>query len=226
MLVGTEVIKEALASITKQSAVDRGEVVDSRASICTTDATSETYDTDFLIALQSGSLKADHVTCLEEDEMAIIKEHQEMSVKLVQMNVKLIDGSLPDKDIITLMGSSTIGTFDGGNVIIFYDVKASGEDAKRPEVRKPQLRKMHLERTIKLALHSRTPDELHIRDSDFFVLLDGGRHGNAGSILGSLKDDTDKAMPPVPSPQPLTHWMACTYTAHANRRSHMCAHSH
>ena len=203
-----DVIKDALSAITKQSAVERGEVVDSRASLENAEDAEDTVDVDFLIALQSGSLKVDHVTSLEEDESAIIKDHQELAIKLVQMNIKLIDGSLPDKDIVSLMRSSTIGTFDGGNVLIFYDVKASGEDAKRPDTRKPQLRKSHLERSIKLALHCRTPDHIHIHESDFFVLMDGGRHGNTSTLIGSLKDDADKAMPPMSLPTIFAH--TCT----------------
>ncbi len=196
--LAAEVIADALAAVTKQSAVERGEVVDSRAPLDKPDDAEDTLDIDFMIALQSGSLKSERVTNLEEDDSAVIKEHQDLAVKLVQMNVKLVDGSLPDKDIITLMGSSTIGRFCDGNVIIFYDVKASGEDAKRPEVRKPMLRKPHLDRSVKLALHCRTGDDISIRDTDFFVMMDGGRHGNAGTLTGSLKDDADKAMP-VPS---------------------------
>jgi len=195
--MAAEQIAEALDAVTKQSTVERGEVVDSRAAIEKNDE-EENVSIDVMIALQSGSLKADCVTNLEEDDSSVIKEHQESAAKLVQMSVKLIDGSLPDKDIITILSSSSIGKFTDGNVIIFYDVKASGEDAKRPEVRKPMLRKAHLERMIKLALHCRTPDDIAIRETDFFVLMDGGRHGNAGTLTGALKDDSDKATP-VPS---------------------------
>lgn len=188
-----EVIADALSAVTKQSAMERGEVVDSRASIEKADDAA-IVDVDFMIALQSGCLKADTVVDLEDDDSAVIKEHQDLAVKLVQMNVKLIDGSMSDKDVLAQMSASTIGKFGDGNVIIFYDVKASGEDAKRPEVRKPVLRKSHLDRSVKLALHCRTPDDLVIRDTDFFVMMDGGRHGNSGTLMGSLKDDADKAL--------------------------------
>jgi hypothetical protein len=192
--LAAEVVADALSAVTKQSAVERGEVVDSRAPLDKPEDGDEGLSIDFMIALQSGSLKSERVTTLEEDDSAVIKEHQDLAAKLVQMNVKLIDGSLPDKDIITLMSSSTIGKFSDGNVIIFYDVKSSGEDAKRPEVRKPMLRKTRLDRSVKLALHCRTPDDIGIRETDFFVMMDGGRHGNTSTLTGSLKDDADKAM--------------------------------
>jgi len=75
-------------------------------------------------------------------------------------------------------------------------VKASGEDARRPERRKAALRRTHLDRLVKLALRSRAsePDEpLAFQQSDILVFFDAGRHGNAHSLLGSLKDDDDKA---------------------------------
>jgi hypothetical protein len=196
--LATYAVKDALSSIAKQSVVERSEVVNNRTSMDTMYDTANTLDTGFLIALQSGSLTADHVMRLTDDESAIIKEHQNVAAELVQMNVKLIDGSLPDMDIITLMRSSTIGAFDGGNVVIFYDVKASGEDADQPATLKAQLRTTHLDRSIKLALHSRTPDNLHIRDSDFVVLMDAGRGHDRDTLIGSLKDDTGKAMPTFP----------------------------
>ena len=117
--LAAEVVADALSAVTKQSAVERGEVVDSRAPLDKPDDGDEGLSIDFMIALQSGSLKSERVTTLEEDDSAVIKEHQDLAAKLVQMNVKLIDGSLPDKDIITLMSSSTIGKFSDGNVIIF-----------------------------------------------------------------------------------------------------------
>jgi hypothetical protein len=203
--LATYAIATALSSIAKQSAVERSEVVNNRTSMGTPYDTANNLDTGFLIALQSGSLNADHVMSLTDDESAIIKEHQDVAAKLVQMNVKLIDGSLPDTDIITLMMSSTIGAFDGGNVVIFYDVKASGEDADQPATCKALLRMTHLDRSIKLALHSRTPNNLRIRDSDFFVLMDAGRGHDRDTLIGSLKDDTGKAMPPSPSSTTVTH---------------------
>jgi len=45
--------------------------------------------------------------------------------------------------------TSTFGNFDNGNLLIVYDVKAAGEDAKRPDLRKPALRKLRLERMVR-----------------------------------------------------------------------------
>jgi hypothetical protein len=50
----TDSINTALASIAKQSAVNRGEVVDNRASMGTMYDTSDTLGIDVLIAVQSG----------------------------------------------------------------------------------------------------------------------------------------------------------------------------
>ena len=50
--LAAEVIADALASVTKQSAVERGEVVDSRASMDKPGDADDTLDVDFLIALQ------------------------------------------------------------------------------------------------------------------------------------------------------------------------------
>jgi hypothetical protein len=197
--LATEAINTALSSIVNQSAVERGEVVDNRMSMGTMCDTSDTLDIDFLIAVQSGCLTTDHITSLDTEASAIIKEHQAMAVDLVQMKVKLVDGSLPDTDIIALMGSSNASSFDNGdNVMIFYDVKASGEDLHWPEMYTAQLRKTHLDRSIKLARYSRTPGELHILDSDVFVLMDGGCSDGFETLVGSMQCGADQALLPVP----------------------------
>jgi hypothetical protein len=193
--VGTDVLKDALDSVTRHATEERGEVVDSRAPRPSADEGANSVDIDFLVALQSGSLTVDHVTALAEDDTAIIKEHQEMATRFVQMNAKLVDGSMSDKEVMNAIKTSTFGQFDNGNLLVFYDVKAAGEDSKRTDVRKPAIRKLHVERMIRLALRCRSTDEttMNIRPSDFYVLMDGGRHGNSGTLLGSLKDDSDKA---------------------------------
>lgn len=190
--LSSETIKELISDITKKSAEERGEVLDNPSTI---EPVEHEEDVDYLIALQSGSLKtitAERLGKLEQDEADTLKDHQDLAVRQLQMGVRLIDGSLPDKEIIASIQKidSTIG-----NLLIFYDVKASGEDAKRPESRKPQLRKVHLDRSVRVALRARTqdPDVLQLPDSDVFVFLDAGRHGNTGSLIGSLKDDAEKA---------------------------------
>ena len=68
--------------------------------------------------------------------------------------------------------------------------------AQSTEKQLSALRRTHLDRLVKRALRSRAsqPDEpLAIQQSDILVFFDAGRHGNAHSLLGSLKDDVDKA---------------------------------
>lgn len=193
--LGSETIKPLIDDIARKSADERGEVLDTASHIVP--AESDTPDdSHYLIALQSGSLRSltvDHLVKMEHDDADTIKEHQDLAVRHLQMGVRLIDGSLPDKEIILAFQKVDAGI---GNLLIFYDVKASGEDSKRPESRKPMLRKVHLERSVKMALRSRNqdPDVYHLLDSDIFVFLDAGRHGNTGSLTGSLKDDADKAI--------------------------------
>ena len=80
---------------------------------------------------------------------------------------------------------------------MFYDVKAAGEDSRRPVERKPALRKAHLDRLVKIVLSARSVSgNFEIRPTDFYCLLDAGRHGNALSLTSSLKDDGDKARTP------------------------------
>ena len=80
--LAAEVVADALSAVTKQSAVELGEVVDSRAPLDKPDDGDEGLSIDFIIALQSGSLKSERVTTLEEDDSAVIKEHQDLAAKL------------------------------------------------------------------------------------------------------------------------------------------------
>jgi hypothetical protein len=114
------------------------------------------------------------------------------------MNVKLVDGSMSDTEVMNSIKTSTVGQFDHGNLLVFYDVKAAGEDSEQPDVRKPGIRKQHVDRMVKVALRCRSPDHtaMNIRPSDFYVLFDGGRRGNMGTLLGLLgllTDDGNKA---------------------------------
>ena len=188
-----DVIKLPLENIAKQTRLERGEPIDTRLPHETVD-TDNSVDIDFVVALQAGNLTTDHVSNLAEDDSTIVKEHQEMAIRFVQMNVKLVDGSLIDREIISAIKMSSFGSFDSDKLLIFYDAKAAGEDARRPDVWKAALRRPHLDRLMKLALSCRCDsDPLTINPSDFIVLFDAGRHGNTHTLLGSLKDDNDKA---------------------------------
>ena len=194
-VLDNEVIKLALENITKQARLERGEPIDTRAHM-TSDETDAAPSDEFLVALQAGNLTVDHVNKMADEDTNIVKEHQDLAIRHVQINVKLVDGSMGDRDIISAIKLSSFGSFDGGNLLILYDVKASGEDARRPELRKAALRRTHLDRLVKLALRSRadgSDEALAIQQSDILVFFDAGRHGNAHSLLGSLKDDNDKA---------------------------------
>jgi hypothetical protein len=96
------------------------------------------------------------------------------------------------------MGSSTVGSFAGANVTIVYDVNASCDDLHWPGVSNVQLCKTRLNHSITLALHNHMPDNRHIGDSDLFVLMYGGCYNDEDTLTGSLTDDADTAMPPVP----------------------------
>ena len=194
-VLDNDVIKLALENITKQAKLERGEPIDTRAHM-TSDETDAAPSDEFLVALQAGNLTVDHVNKMADEDTNIVKEHQDLAIRHVQINVKLVDGSMGDRDIISAIKLSSFGAFDSGNLLILYDVKASGEDARRPELRKAALRRTHLDRLVKLALRSRadgSDEALAIQQSDILVFFDAGRHGNAHSLLGSLKDDNDKA---------------------------------
>lgn len=192
--LGCETIKELFERIKKHVKEERGEILDIRPQLTDTE---NPIDVDFGVALQSGSLSVDHVSSLEEDASNIVKEHQDMAARTVQMNTKFLDGSLKPDAIISAIKTSTFGNFDSGNLIVFYDVKAAGEDSRRPDERKPALRKAHLDRLVKIVLSARSVSgNYEIRPTDFYCLLDAGRHGNALSLTSSLKDDGDKARTP------------------------------
>jgi hypothetical protein len=187
-------IETEFKAIADMTARERGEeplLVDTRPST----ADDEEPD-EFLVALQSNSLTRDHLGALCSEHEDIIKEHQEKASKLVAQLVRLIDGSLPDKEVLQQLRMSHVGKFntadlDSGSLMIFYDVKVSGEDAKRPMLRKPSLRKSHLDRVMQLALKSRMAegsDELTtIPPNEVVLITDAGREGNAMALLSCLK---------------------------------------
>jgi len=192
-----EVVKLVLENITKQSKLERGEPLDTRVQLVPDEDDGKPSD-DFIVALEAGNLTVDHVSKMCDDDTNIVKDHQDLAIRHVQMNVKLVDGSMADRDIISAIKMSSFGTFDGGNLLIFYDVKSSGEDARRPDRRKAALRRPHLDRLVRLVLRSRLGDSdgdlLFIQQSDIFVFFDAGRHGNVHSFMGSLKNEDDKAL--------------------------------
>jgi hypothetical protein len=150
---------------------------------------------EFTVVLQSSSLTSTHVDNLTSENQDVVKDHQDKAVKLVSQLVRLIDGSLPDKEVLSQLRMSHINkhNFDGatGYLIMFYDVKGAGEDAKRPNNRKPAIRKMHLDRLMGLTLQSRSVDgEDHITSlgsHDAIMILDAGRDGNAAPLMSSIK---------------------------------------
>ena len=83
--VGTDVLKDALDSVTRHATEERGEVVDSRAPRPSADEGANSVDIDFLVALQSGSLTKDPVSALAQSDSASIREHQIMAARFVQM---------------------------------------------------------------------------------------------------------------------------------------------
>jgi hypothetical protein len=191
--LGCETIKELFERIKKHVKEEWGEILDIRPQLTDTE---NPIDVDFSVAHQVGSRSVDHVSALE-DASNIIKEHQDMAARTVRMNTKFLDGSLKPDAIISAIKASTFSNFDSGNLIVFYDVKAAGEDSRRPDERKPALRKAHLDRLVKIVLSARSVSgNYEMRPPDFSCLLDAGRHGNALSLTSSLKDDGDKARTP------------------------------
>ena len=119
-----------------------------------------------------------------------------MASKLVATLCRLINSNLSDKEVLHQLRTSHIGRLDtdelSGMLVIFYDVKASGEDAKRPAHRRAALRKGHLDRMMNLVLSSRTPAEsadtlTAIKQKEAILIFDAGREGNTSSLLSSIK---------------------------------------
>jgi hypothetical protein len=156
-----------LDNITALTATERGE---EPQAVDTLPCGSDDPDHgEFAVVLQSSSLTMTHVDNLTSENQDVVKDHQEKASKLVAQLIRLIDGSLPDKEVLGQLRMSHINrhNFDGatGYLIMFYDVKSAAEDAKRPVNRKPAVRKAHLDRLMSLTLQSlicgwRTPSRL------------------------------------------------------------------
>lgn len=127
-------IETELKLITDMAARERGEeplLVDTHQSTVGADEPDE-----FLIALQSTNLTRGRLEPSCNDHEYVINDHHEKASMLIAQLIKLVDGSLPDKDVLRHLRQSHVGKFnpanlDTGSLLIIYDVKVSGEDANR-----------------------------------------------------------------------------------------------
>jgi hypothetical protein len=82
-------------------------------------------------------------------------------------------------------------------VVIWYDVKASGEDAKRPAHQRAAFRKNHLDRMMAMTLESRSAPNsdglAELPKREVVLLFDACREGNMNGLLSSIKVG-DKAL--------------------------------
>lgn len=190
-------LKAEFQEIKTLAAKERGEepeFVDTR--LADDDMDEAAKNADFLVALHANVLQTGDITKLSDESGDIIKDHQEMAAKHVATLVRLINGSLPDKDVLEALRLSHIGKLNTDDMaqsmlLIMYDVKSSGEDARRPTYRRPSLRKPHLDRMMQLALQSRMPDPStdldKLRKNEAIVIFDAGRDGNTTALLSSIK---------------------------------------
>ena len=190
-MANEERISTEFKLITDMAAAERGDeplLVDTRPSMV-----DGTEPDEYLVALQSNSLTRDHIVMMSPEHEDVIKEHQEKASTLVAQLIRLIDGSLPDKEVLQQLQMSHVGKLNtdelvSGSLMIIYDVKSSGEDAKRPMLRKPALRKPHIDRLMQLALKSRLVDvTAAIPQNEVILITDGGRDGNSAALLSSVK---------------------------------------
>ena len=187
-------LKNAFEEIKTLTAKERGE---EPLPVDTQPSADEAHDNiDFLVAIQSNSLSASDLVKISEESSDIVKEHQEMASKLVATLCRLINSNLSDKEMLHQLRTSHIGRLNtdelNGMMVMFYDVKASGEDAKRPAHRRATLRKGHLDRMMQLVLSSRTPAEsadklTAIKPKEAILIFDAGREGNTSGLLSSIR---------------------------------------
>ena len=193
LAINDDTLKTEFDRMSQLTAAERG---DEPQAVDTLPCGSDDTDHgEFAVVLQSSSLTSTHVDNLTAENQDVVKDHQEKAVKLVSQLVRLIDGSLPDKEVLSQLRMSHVNkhNFDGSNgyLIMFYVVKSAAEDAKRPSNRKPAVRKMHLDRLMGLTLQGRSVDgEDHITSlgsHDAIMIMDAGRDGNATPLLSSVK---------------------------------------
>lgn len=198
-----EAIKKELDRIASMSASERGETVPIVAvDTLPVDGADSEFTGEYAVAIQSSVLKPADVANLTTDVEEVIKDFQDKATKAVSQSIRLIDGSLSDKEVLQQLRMSHVGKFDSSTlkdetVVILYDVKSSGEQARRPMLRPPAFRKQHIDRLLPMALLSREPEtkkpedgddeEVTIRPKEVVVLLDAFREGNASSLLSSVK---------------------------------------
>lgn len=106
---------------------------------------------------------------LKPDDTEIVKTHEELARNTVASLIKLLDSTDKLSTLVNSIRSTAFGKMRGdgsGCILIFYDQKASGENAKCPRYAPPPLRKEHLEKVVLAALLSRSTDDADIDFDD------------------------------------------------------------
>jgi hypothetical protein len=183
-------LRVALDEIKWMTMKERGEdpvPVDTRP---TAEDDTHAADLGFYVAVQSKIINKEELGKAPREDLDVVREYQEMASKYVTHWVRLIDASLPAKEVVNQLRLSHVGkldstTMESGSVLIWYDVKASGEDAKRPAHRRPVFRKKHLDKMMSNVLESRSAPEgerlTQLPAREVVLLFDACREGNSAA---------------------------------------------
>ena len=84
---------------------------------------------------------------------------------------------------------TTVEPNSGEYILWVYDTKSCGETKTRPHLRVPPVREDHVSKLVGGSYTFRATDEGKLRNSDMFVLLDGGRDAERAFAQSFLQDN-------------------------------------
>lgn len=123
-----------------------------------------------------------------------VKSWKNYAAKLVDTHVKLLAELPSEQQLATAIGTSAAGQLRGDphtgkHVGVVYDVKVSGETITQPAHRVASFRIGHFKKLLGAAFKSRSEDVNGLHDGDIYILPDGGKHGNEGSMMNAFCTD-------------------------------------
>ncbi|CAJ1418510.1 unnamed protein product [Effrenium voratum] len=118
-----------------------------------------------------------------------------MNTKIDQFCKFIVDrgaASMTNSALAAELKENSVLAEINGPALLLYDSKTAGEASSNANVRLPPFRAQHLKRMAQAFIKARDQggDDIdqqeELRDGDIIMVLDGGRHGNDGSIQGSF----------------------------------------
>lgn len=141
------------------------------------DESGEAKDEDKGAATENTGI-LENLDKLTADDKVRVSKFKKQAEETVTRHVKLIAEPATSGALANVLKASLLATSKNDKkIVIFYDVKLSGEAATHPHIRKPPFRAAHYKKLVSAVMESRPDGMAAIHPEDIFVIFDGGKHG-------------------------------------------------